>query len=198
MAAFGIAELSCAAADPRAHALSWRGLIGLSQPAPSRCEGVATYDEAVSPLDAFERDRWRAHAGEELRVARHNAGGGFYHVAVLHAEQAAQCALKALLRGIGRTERARGHDLLRLADEAVAHAPLELDDAARQRLSMLARDYQPSRYPDALPGGTPSGHYGAADAERAVATAEDVLEAADVAWAAVLSAAEEVDGADAS
>lgn len=147
----------------------------------------------MSPLDETERDRWRAHADDELRVARHNADGDFHHVAVLHAEQAAQCGLKALLRGVGRTEQARGHDLLRLARAAAAQAPLELDDELAQGLSALARDYQPSRYPDALPGGTPSDHYGPADAQRAVATAEQVLAAADAAWTAVVAAAEEDD-----
>lgn len=150
----------------------------------------------MTPLDEAEHGRWRAHADEELRAARHNADGGFHHVAVLHAEQAAQCALKALLRGVGRTEQARGHDLLRLTEEVAVHAPLQVDDGLRQRLSALARDYLPSRYPDALPGGTPSGHYGSADAERALATAGDVLDAVDATWAAVLAAAEEHDEAD--
>lgn len=150
----------------------------------------------MTPLDEAEHGRWRAHADEELRAARHNADGGFHHVAVLHAEQAAQCALKALLRGVGRTEQARGHDLLRLTEEVAAHAPFHVDDELFQRLSALARDYLPSRYPDALPGGTPSGHYGSADAERALATAGDVLDAVDATWGAVLAAAEEHAGGD--
>lgn len=150
----------------------------------------------MTPLDEAEHERWRAHADEELRAAAHNADGGFHHVAVLHAEQAAQCALKALLRGIGRSEQARGHDLLRLADEVAANAALEVDDELRQGLSTLARDYLPSRYPDALPGGTPSGHYGVRDAGRAIATAEDVLAAVDAAWTALLTADEGRDQAD--
>lgn len=155
------------------------------------------YDRGVTPLDQPERDRWRAHADDELAAARHNADGGFHHVAVLHAEQSAQCALTALLRELGRTEQAHAHDLLRLADETAAHAPLELDDALCQRLSALARDYQPSRYPDALPGGTPRGHYDADDADRAVTTADALLSAVDAAWAALLAAAEDTDDADA-
>lgn len=154
------------------------------------------YHPRVIPLDEAEHDRWRAHAAEELRAAHHNADGGFHHIAVLHAEQSAQGALKALLRGIGHTERARGHDLLRLGEEAATHTPLDLDTSLTQRLSQLARDYQPSRYPDALPGGTPSGHYGSADAGRALATAEEVLAAVDAAWSALLATGRGGDDAD--
>lgn len=101
----------------------------------------------MSPLDEAEQGRWRAHADDELRVARHNADGAFHHVAVLHAEQAAQFGLKALLRGVGGTEQARGH-------------------------------------------------YGPADAERAIETARAVLERTDAAWASLSAAAQGDDDAD--
>lgn len=135
------------------------------------------YDCRVIPLDEIERGRWRAHAADELRAAKHYAGGGFHHVAVLHAELAAQCALKALLRGVGRTEHARGHDLLRLAATAADHAPLALDDLLTQRLAALARDDQRAVTPMRCPGAGQA--VTGPLTERAVDTAEQVLAAGD-------------------
>ena len=126
-------------------------------------------------LDHPEYARWSATAERQVAVARHSAAGGFHEAAVLHAEQAAQCALKALLHLVGQTAAARGHSLVDLHASAAAHAGLALPETLVDSLRDLASAYQPTRYPDALPGGTPADHYGEAASTRAIATAEATL-----------------------
>ena len=136
-------------------------------------------------MDLFDRteyERWLAACDDELAAARHNATGGFHHVAVLHAEQAAQCALKGLLHGVGAGAQARGHGLASLAERCAHAAGLALNDAAREALADLAREYLPARYPDALPEGTPAQHYGAGSASRALTTAEQVRDLVQATW----------------
>lgn len=151
-------------------------------------------------IDQHEFDRWIAAAADELLAAEHNAEGGFHNVAVLHAELCAQCALKALLHGVGAGDQAYGHGLLSLADRAESLAGLELDGERRARLADLAREYLPSRYPDALPEGTPRGHYSQSAAARALDTARRALDQARAAWRALQAVDRETpaDGRDES
>lgn len=145
--------------------------------------------QGATMFDAAEYHRWLDTAHEDVRVARHNADGRFHHAAVLYAEQAAQCALKALLHAVGEGQRARGHGLLSLAEACHQWAGLPLDAGWREQLAELARNYQASRYPDALPEGTPRDHYGPASAERAIAMATRTIEAVTATWAALQEAA---------
>lgn len=140
----------------------------------------------METFDQAEYERWRSTAEDHLRVARHDADGGFHNAAVLQAEQATQCALKALLHGVGQTQAARGHGLLSLAEACARWSGLVLDQPQLDALARLARDYQPTRYPDALPEGTPMGHYGASDSAWAMGVAQDTLQAAASAWATLL------------
>lgn len=126
-------------------------------------------------FDDDERERWLSTARRQLDTARALTAGAFHESAVLHAEQAAQCALKGLLHAVGAVREARGHSLLDLLAACEERAALALPDGARAALGELAAQYQPSRYPDALPGGTPAEHYGAEAAERAITTAARAL-----------------------
>jgi len=115
---------------------------------------------------------------------------------VLLAEQAAQCSLKGLLHGVGRGDLARGHSVPRLAASCREHAALADEPGLADRLAHLAREYESSRYPDALPEGlAPSDFYTREDAERALTTADDTAAAVASAWDALLAA---VDGGDES
>lgn len=146
------------------------------------------------PLDAVEYERWLAAAGDALEVARYTADGDHHHAAVLHAEQAVQCALKALLRGVGEASRARGHDLLALARATDSAAGLTLSSEQLDLLADLARAYQPTRYPDALPGGTPREHFGSGASGRAIDAARTVLEAVERQWTALLEQEDDESG----
>lgn len=142
-------------------------------------------------LDEAEFARWRESADDALQASRDNAGMGWHNWSCMIAEQAAQLGVKALLHGAGRGDRARGHDLVRLLETAAHVAGLALDDELSAAATRLSRHYQPSRYPDALPGGTPRSRYVAGDAESAIADAAIVLRAMDDAIEALRAAGNE-------
>lgn len=134
-------------------------------------------------LDEDEFARWHAEAVTALESARTQAGASFYNWACFAAEQAAQLAVKALLHGIGQAP--WGHDLVALGSAAAAALgpawPDDLDDPLRS----LSQYYIPTRYPDANPSGTPSDHYGAPDAERAVTLADEVVGIVATTWSSL-------------
>lgn len=137
----------------------------------------------METFDRTEYERWYLTAETGVAAARHAAAGGFHHVAVLQAEQAAQCGLKALLHALGAGEEARGHDLLRLAGACVRLAGLGLDEDLTARLRALGNDYMPTRYPDALPGGTPADYYDKEQSATAITTSEQILGSVSDTWA---------------
>lgn len=138
-------------------------------------------------LDDAEHDRWRETALEQLRVARLLAGEDVHAAAVFHAEQAAQCALKAILHGLGRA--GRGHGLVDLSERVAAATGLTPSVTTMEGLQLLAQSYMAARYPDALPSGTPADHYGAGHAVAAIVAAEDAMAHGALVWARLVAAA---------
>lgn len=142
-------------------------------------------------LDEPEYGRWRRTAESSLEMAELAADNGLYHHACLHAEQAAQQAIKGLLHAAGATATARGHDLAMLGAAAESSFGGWSTEDLGRALARLSRHYLPSRYPDALPGGTPADHYRADDAAEALADARLVRDAVGRSWSALLNAAVE-------
>lgn len=140
--------------------------------------GVDHYDGVMALLDEAEGRRWLAAAREHLRAGRHARAGGFHAHAVLAAEQAAQCALKAMLRATGSVDSARGHSLPELLSAAARRSGFVVDERLADRLGELSAHYQPTRYPDALASGTPGDHYGTEAAERFLSAAGEIIDAA--------------------
>jgi hypothetical protein len=69
---------------------------------------------------------------------------------------------------------------LRRVDTAVGYredvdAGAEVDDDSTAALQRLAQLYMPSRYPDALPEGTPASHFGPSHSAQALEDAERVI-----------------------
>lgn len=134
--------------------------------------------------------RWQLTAAEELEVATANRELGYHNVAVLHAGQAIGHTFKGLLFGVGAIP-GRTHDLVALADGCAEHAAPELADGSlRDDLRVLTRDHNPSRYPDAVPQGTPRGNYALSDADRAITAAVACTALAGEAWVRLRAAAE--------
>lgn len=141
-------------------------------------------------FDEREFDRWARAAADEEEAAQALLEAGIPNSAVLHAEQAAQLLLKGLLRGAGRADHARSsHSLHGLADACAEHADLRLEPGLRDRLMDLSREYQPSRYPDAVGSGTPREHYSRSTAERSIAVVAATRAAVEAAWRRLLTAA---------
>lgn len=140
-------------------------------------------------LDHDEHARWARTADRELTVAWRLLAGDLHEAVVLHAEQAVQCSLKALLHGVGATREARSHDLRDLARRGAERAGLALEERDVRALRDLALEYLPSRYPDAVPaGGAPQDVFDRDDATRALRLALHVRRRAAEAWRGLVTA----------
>lgn len=134
-------------------------------------------------LDQDEHARWARTADRQLVVAWRLVNGDLHEAVVLHAEQAVQCALKALLHGVGATSQARSHDLRDLAHHCAERAGLSLTEDDLHGLRDLALAYLPSRYPDAVPaGGAPQDVFARGDAVAALRLALRMRRRARDAW----------------
>ena len=119
-----------------------------------------------------EYERWMKQAEKTLRSALRDLEGEDYEWASFKAQQAAELAVKALLRGIGFAP--IGHSITRLLrnlrDEGV-EVPRELFHRAME----LDRNYIAPRYPDAYPEGSPFEYYSEDVALEMIDYAEEVL-----------------------
>ena len=66
--------------------------------------------------------------------------------------------------------------------EMLGDAGLRPPEDVADSLRRLSRHYIPARYPDASPGGTPADHYGARDADDAMADARRVIDFVAARW----------------
>ena len=126
-----------------------------------------------SLFDDDEFLRWMRQAEHTLTSAQRDAVEGDYSWACFKAQQAAEYAAKALLRGLGLP--AFGHSVLGLVGEMEGQG-LAVTDEVRQSARTLDRHYIPPRYPNAYPAGSPFEYYDQETADEAIACAEAVLE----------------------
>ncbi len=138
-------------------------------------------DDEPVPLDHSEHRRWMATAERSLDVAEDLRRLDRHEAACFHAEQAAQQAMKAVLRGIGLSS--VGHDLVDLGRRLADGVGGVLPDRTQRALQLLSRYYIPTRYPDAWTAGTPADHYGREDSEAALEDGRVVLGTARSIWA---------------
>jgi len=122
--------------------------------------------------DCPEALRWLRQARYTLDAVNADLGAGFYAWACFKAQQAAELALKGLLRGAGLES--FGHDLIRLWRRALEVCE-ELRDL-QECVALLNKMYIPPRYPDAWSGdATPFESYTRRDALEARGCAEELL-----------------------
>lgn len=128
----------------------------------------------MSEMDR-EADRWMRSAASDLKIARFLLQEHYYHACAFHAQQAAEKALKGVLRKFDRVS--WGHSCRTLLTQlnnllTDRQVPERLFDAARH----LDRHYIPSRYPDAYSTGTPADHYGESVAKKALDDATAIMQ----------------------
>ena len=130
-------------------------------------------------LDEKEFDRWMSSAERTLISAQGDSKRGDYNWACFKAQQAAEFAVKAILRGLGLPS--YGHSiykLLTLLKERDLNVPNEIIDAGKA----LDKHYVPTRYPNAWSEGSPHEYYTKDDAENAIYKATLIIEWVKKSW----------------
>jgi len=121
---------------------------------------------------------WLHQAQADLAQARLSADAGHHEWACFASHQAAEKALKALHlfhgqqswgHGLGRSLRDLPQEVRRTLEQQVA----DLED----RLRVLDALYIPTRYPDSLPEGAPTDHFGRLQSQDAIAHASALVAA---------------------
>lgn len=133
----------------------------------------------MAPLDREEFARWFAQARHTLASGERDLEEGDYDWASFKAHQAAEYALKGLLRGLGRP--AFGHALLRLI-QALREAGVEATEEVEKAAKGLDLHYIPARYPDAYPEGSPHEYYTEERAQEALEAARLSLAWVEEVW----------------
>ncbi|NDD70112.1 MAG: HEPN domain-containing protein [Synechococcaceae bacterium WB9_4xC_028] len=121
---------------------------------------------------------WLHQAEADLALARLSADAGHHEWSCFASHQAAEKALKALHlfhgqqswgHGLGRSLRDLPLDVKALLDVQIS----DLED----RLRVLDALYIPTRYPDSLPEGAPTDHFGRLQSQDAIAHASALVAA---------------------
>jgi HEPN domain-containing protein len=116
--------------------------------------------------------RWLHQATDDHAAGQALAAAGFHAQACFLAQQCAEKTLKALLYADGAAQ-VLGYSVRRLCDD-VADAHPDLAEHCGQ-WSDLDQYYILTRYPDALPDGTPAELYQARHSAAALATAASAV-----------------------
>ena len=120
-----------------------------------------------------EGRRWVAQALHDLVTAELLVEHGRSPVACFLAQQAAEKALKGLLYHDG-ADIVLGHSVAAVCREVASRHPVLAPHCGAW--STLDQHYIPSRYPDALPGGTPADVYTHEQAVQAVDLCTEVID----------------------
>ena len=127
---------------------------------------------------------WLHQAHSDLDLAAVSAAAGHHEWACFACHQSVEKALKALHLHHG--QQAWGHGLGRswrelppVVGAALAEALSDLED----RLRILDALYIPTRYPDSLPDGAPSDHFGRLQSDDAQHHARSIVDAITTALA---------------
>jgi len=127
---------------------------------------------------------WLSQANQDLAMADVSAGHGHHEWACFAAHQAVEKALKGLHLFHG--QQAWGHGLGRLfrdlPDGLQERMEADVPELV-ERLRILDALYIPTRYPDSLPDGAPSDHFGHLQSRDALSHARSLVDAIAAAMA---------------
>lgn len=123
-------------------------------------------------LDRDEYIRWLASAEQALKSAVNDMNSNYYNWACFKAQQAAEFAVKALLRGIGKPS--YGHSISRLL-LVLEQIGIKVPEEIMENAKYLDKLYVPTRYPNAWSEGSPHEYYTRKDSENAIRAAELII-----------------------
>ncbi|MFH1187983.1 MAG: HEPN domain-containing protein [bacterium] len=116
-------------------------------------------------------ERWLDFAYSDLKAIEPLIKEEIYHLACFHAQQSVEKSLKVFL--LFKTNRVnRIHSLNKLLLECLKYESFLLK--YKKDCLNLDRYYQPTRYPDALPGSLPEGLPNKQDAKESFEIADDI------------------------
>ena len=118
---------------------------------------------------------WLAQGKHDLGHARHALEAGDYDWACFAAHQAAEKAVKALLRGLNGE--GWGHAITRLLKDIGEY--FDLSDELLQAARRLDKHYIPTRYPNGFDAGAPFDYYTEAEAQQAIRDAQRIYNFAE-------------------
>ncbi len=122
----------------------------------------------VNYLDDDEFQRWMTNAQSTLKSADNDKSSEFYNWACFKAQQAAEYAVKAYLRGTGSDS--FGHSVSLLLKKA------NFDNSIVNMAKTVDKYYIPTRYSDAWSEGTPEDYYTVEDADEAIGFCKTIIE----------------------
>jgi HEPN domain-containing protein len=125
------------------------------------------------PDNTAEGARWLRQAEQDLADAQFTREGGRFNLACFLSQQAAEKAIKAYLYHRG-AEDVWGHSLIDLCEDAKIFEMFF--DIVKSEARQLDKYYYITRYPEFLPGGTPSEAFDRVDADRAIELSQVVVE----------------------
>ncbi len=123
-------------------------------------------------FDQDEFNRWFNQAEHTLKSATSDMDRADYDWSCFKSQQAAEYAVKALLRGLGKE--AIGHSVLKLIAE-LGKTGCIIGDELKDRARSVDKHYIPPRYPNAYPEGSPFEFYDRKTAEEAIDNASEII-----------------------
>ena len=132
------------------------------------------YINMVDYLDEEEYNRWLSNAKYTLKSSINDKLSDFYNWACFKAQQAAEYAVKAYLRGIG--DDSFGHSVSLLLKKA------SFDEHVVNTAKIIDKYYIPTRYTDAWSEGIPEDYYTLEEANEAINCSETIIDEVENKW----------------
>ncbi|HPB31167.1 MAG TPA: HEPN domain-containing protein [Candidatus Sumerlaeota bacterium] len=136
-----------------------------------------------------ESRRWMEQARSDVAAAMDSTKAGHFNWACFQAQQAAEKAMKSVWYQLDLDP--WGHSVAKLVDGLPHDLVGDNFEEANEPARHLDKLYIPTRYPNGLPGITPTEAYDVKDAESAIAAAERILTLVRQFISAVLGRGEE-------
>lgn len=135
---------------------------------------ILTINNMSGFLDNDEYERWIYSSKRTLESAINDRDSHFYNWSCFKAQQSAESAIKAYMKGIGRDS--FGHSVSGLLKKA------DFPDEVINKSKTIDKFYIPTRYADAWSEGTPDEYYTEADCNIAIECCKFILSEVEKKW----------------